>query len=451
MKERLRDEKKIVVTTLILCGVFLFLYHLLVTESGLGDDYWYKEVTATYSLPGYVLWRFEEWTSRWLIEGVLYCLAYLPFVVWQLLDSLVILLGIYALACILGRKCTPYFCIIVILVLGLIPIENLSSAGWMATCVNYVWPCMLGLFCFVPIADRFRGEQTKEPIWLLCLRGLAGLFAASQEQVAALLFGFLVVYAVFAFVKGKKLFLYGIVLKGIVVFQLVVALLGPGNANRNAQEIAAWFPEFAGASLIEKLSMGFISTTAYYIGGVGKQLLLIAFFGILLFALKTSEKGRKWFLPFFLVWICLLIAGYPLRSSGMEISFGGYTPYYELLTNIYTQPHGLCGYEVFWIAVEGIIGLLVLLVWCFGIYLVCGKTRRCGMNILLLMAGVLSRLIMGFSPTIYASGFRTAIFCTIICLLVCLDLIKDIKGKRNRGLLLLFLVCTVLLQIVCAQ
>lgn len=64
------------------------------------------------------------------------------------------------------------------------------------------------------------------------------------------------------------------------------------------------------------------------------------------------------------------------------------------------------------------LGLLVCV--ALTIYFLHGRSRETLFEFVILGAGLLSRLIIGFSPTIYASGERTTLFCSAAILIVCL-------------------------------
>lgn len=64
------------------------------------------------------------------------------------------------------------------------------------------------------------------------------------------------------------------------------------------------------------------------------------------------------------------------------------------------------------------------------IYFLHGKSRETLFELLILGAGLLSRLIVAFSPTIYISGTRTTLFCSAAILIVCL---RNLQFFRNKA------------------
>ena len=74
------------------------------------------------------------------------------------------------------------------------------------------------------------------------------------------------------------------------------------------------------------------------------------------------------------------------------------------------------------IALAAVAGT-ILYVW--------GVSEETLLELVILAAGFLSRLVVGFSPTIYASGDRTALFCTAAIMIVTLRNMQKIFACVN--------------------
>ena len=84
------------------------------------------------------------------------------------------------------------------------------------------------------------------------------------------------------------------------------------------------------------------------------------------------------------------------------------------------QIAGQGDFSVFMVGVQTVVYLAVLVCVALTIYRLHGAGKETVLELLILTAGFLSRVIMGFSPTIYASGDRTALFCSIAVLILIL-------------------------------
>lgn len=80
----------------------------------------------------------------------------------------------------------------------------------------------------------------------------------------------------------------------------------------------------------------------------------------------------------------------------------------------------LGNYPASMVAVQAIAYLFLLGCIAASIYFIHGRSKETLLQFVILAAGFLSRIIMGFSPTIYASGDRTALFCSAAVLIVTL-------------------------------
>ncbi len=72
------------------------------------------------------------------------------------------------------------------------------------------------------------------------------------------------------------------------------------------------------------------------------------------------------------------------------------------------------------IVAQIIFYLAVCICAALTIYFIHGRSYETLLELLILCAGFASRIIMGFSPTVYESGGRTAIYCSMAVLVVIL-------------------------------
>ena len=77
------------------------------------------------------------------------------------------------------------------------------------------------------------------------------------------------------------------------------------------------------------------------------------------------------------------------------------------------------------------IVMIVLIIIC--LFFIFGKSKKAYLIILILAAGLVSRIIIGFSPTIFASGLRTFIYFYFALLIVNLLVVDNIFKKTTRS------------------
>ena len=195
--------------------------------------------------------RFDKTTSRVILEFILIMiLRYLP-ILWNIINAGMIMILYYSLRKILNENNHMFInCVIAIFIL-LYTYLDMSSAGWSATTVNYLWTLSLGVFAMIPIVRIIREEEHYKKMLILTIPSL--IIACNQEQCCALLFGFLLIFNIYYFIKNKKIHPILITYLIITILGFVLILMCPGNFNRVDNEIVAWFKDFRSLSLFDKI------------------------------------------------------------------------------------------------------------------------------------------------------------------------------------------------------
>lgn len=430
----------------------LFLLHMLALPLQ-NDDLRFAAVLKETTLREFLVMRYSVWTSRLILEAVLVLLAGGSVWVWRILDSALIVLGLYSVTELLELDKNWKNTAVIALVFAFVPREVISSAGWMATTTNYLWPCILGLYALIPIRRFYRylrGSEWKLCGWEYVTFSLAALIAANQEQMAAILLGFYLLFGAYYWIEAEKRKKAGetikipvlmILLLGIVVLSLIFIFLCPGNGLRNAYEQQIWFPDYVNYSIVEKAGMGFLSTMSYYVAGTGEQMILPLFITVLGFSLwdyrsqKNSGQGNKARISGAAVVLMVgtvFFLGRPLRYVLERRGPLKNSLCYGLVNNRYMPRHELCGYTAGWVMAEALLFMGILAGVAALLFFLYGKGMKLTGSLLVLAAGFASRFIMGFSSTVFSSGHRTTLFCTVGLLLLTADMLCRMKEKRRK-------------------
>lgn len=442
MREIQKD--KVVKQAILLCGGFLILLFLqLFLQMGWGDDVWFAEEMRPLSQ--YLPDRYRGWTSRLLIEAGIKLLAASPQWIWRILNILIVLLLVWIVADIFGierdaAKRQAQICFFALI--WCVPMVSVKEVGWIATTLNYLWPMTLGLVAMRPIKHWVKGEKCFA--WEYAVCPFCMLFAANTEQCAAVLLGAYLLFGAYLLKEKRKLSLFYFLLLGLAAASIVFILTTPGNASRMIQETARFFPGYEYLNVWQKLLMGFIDTGSYYLaaGGACRSNFLFALFTGILLAGIWQKRAEKHFLlkaltalfPFLFVWGIGGVGKYWMLTKGFRR--GGKA--IGLLCMNRCLPEGAGNFEYFGfipyslgeVLLQTSVYLGLMICVAFTIYFLHGKSRETLFELLILGAGLLSRLIIGFSPTIYASGTRTTLFCSAAILIVCL---RNLQFFRNKA------------------
>ncbi len=385
-----------------------------VCKEHLGDDIFFSAALDDRCLGDFLKMRYRTWTSRIVIETILvYVAKWNPFI-WRIGNAIMIIILICAVSKAFGQGEETENRIIFSCLLPFIPIASLKSAGWITTTVNYLWVLALGLVVIVSLRRIVEG-QLRFPGFFISLPAL--IYAANMEQMAAILLGAYLVTGVYMASAKKPIPWMYFIQFFIVILSLCFILFSPGNMRRTMVETEKYFPIFDQLTVFEKLSMGFLVTLRYYVGNDGgRPIFLILCATLLLCMIARKIKGIfQW-----------AVAIFPLLSIAllafMKILFrAGLWQKGARVLEVIWNNNSIAAASIFkeeYIRLQILYYMVVLLCILMTIYWIHGRTRETLLELTLLLGGLLSRILMGFSPTIYASGDRTALFASIALLII---------------------------------
>lgn len=412
----LRDKRKVQEILPFLCiGVVAVLWHAVLSVS-VGDDMvYFKTLLDGRSIWQILAHRYQTWSSRLGIELVLIPLVHVPLL-WRVLDTLVfasipVLLDRLLHADIRLRWWIVGFTL-------LYPFSDMMSAGWISTTTNYLWPLWCVLFLCLQLKKVANGQKFR---WYEMAGGVvACAYAASQEQVAALLFMIFAMAVVYQCRRKRFCNPYLYVLFAIDLIWFAVILLCPGNAIRRGQEIAGRMPEFADFSIGEKLYMGLANIERIFIADLDHIFLMVSLVLTGMVYLKTRDykKTLGAGLP-----LLVLLGQAVIRTSHVRFA------------NIFVVPEQVTAWNFKTPATY--LPILFLIICAGGMLyalyqLMQGDMERYLYTVVLLATGLATGVIMGFSPTIYASVNRPYIYFYFILIGVTLAQMKRMQPVLHR-------------------
>ena len=417
--KKLEKNWKVIVGILF---VLVVIAHLVFHEK-MGDDIFFSNIPLS-ELFSWLGVRYETWSSRILIETTLVITLKLPVVVWAVINSFMLFLIAYSISYLFTKNGYKEK-LISLGFIFLFPIFQLNEAGWYATTINYIWPFALGMFSLIPIKKILTNQDIRAwmyPIYSICL-----LFACSHEFMCAILFVFHSLFLIYCFVKKKKnKFL---VLQWIfTVASLVFILTCPGNGARAVAEIATWYPEYAEFHFVHKFILGLLSTTSILL--LDYRLPFFLFLFLLPYALRNTKNVGVKILSF--VPLCIFAVFHVLPHFFPE--FGVFVTQLSIYSTqgSYLNMHSFYLYLFLLMAFVLFGSIVVSLYFAFQEK---GNDAKY-LFPLIFLAGLTTRVLMGFSATVYASGQRTFLFlhfAFIICDIVLF--LKEVPEKHYKYLL----------------
>lgn len=384
--------------------VIIFLFHLFFANP-FNDDSFFLEHSSSDTLFGFLKLRYETWTSRLLLETLIYFAFKANLILWKFFDSIFLTGIVYYISRLSVPAEKKNLSFLAILYCFLIPVKMLNSAGWVTTTITYSW-AFFSLFPSLYLFKMFI-ERKNPSVLRIILTTFALFFAVNNEQILALNIGFSIflflVYARTGKIE-KKAAIYLAANLLISFASLVFVATCPGNYERNLTSIKVYFPIWNYFSFFEKCHMGFLSIFSYFFGIREVNFILIPLLAVL--TIKSFKKNIIDFSLMLVMDIFILIFGYGLKFLSIvshkfhieKLDFGW------LQNKFITQ---MSEFSTFKIAVETSIFALLAIFILIEIFRLSKSQKSAIVNVVIVFGGFCSAFILSFSPTVYASGIRT--------------------------------------------
>lgn len=411
----------IILPATLLFGLLMLLGHKDIPI--LGDDLQYSKVTMVFI--EWIRERYHSWSSRVVIESVMFFVAK-SFFVWKILDTFMLSLLYYFFMKIFAEKVDRKNCLIGALCILIYPFIHMGGAGYLATTLNYLWPLTFAFavgYSMKKSICRLKIHIWEYPFYIFSL-----LFAGSQEQLCAFLFGLLLLLFVFdIYQKHQTRINYTILAYWVIIFLVLLShLLCPGISNRFGMEIKQWWPDYKMLGLAEKIQLAYSSTLSHFM--FNRNYVFTTFCLMLYVAVRVQYKDVLYRIIAFIPLASSLFFGIGESRLSLVLDISKWN-YFNKAPGVIKMQNSDDFYIYIPLFVLGIISLCVLV----SIYL-CFRNEKHKMllSISLILLGFATRAIMGFSPTIWVSGARTFLFLyfvLIICTFLCYQKIRAVEYK----------------------
>lgn len=386
------------------------------------DGIHFFNATQAYGLLEFLKMRYSTWSSRVIIEGVLYIIVQWDGWIWKILNIFFIVLCAKMISYLFNSQNSKQLNWIICALVIMFPAELYKTAGWGATTMNYLWVLSMGLVSLIPIKKYIKREKLYS--WEYLLLSLALIYASNQEQMAIILFSiysFMICYMI----KYKTINKFIIVQWFIIFANIIFIISCPGNKVRLNQEINSYMPNFGEFSILQKSYNGIMSTILYYLTNYEFIFFIFALTITIAIWIKTTNYFKRIIsvIPF-VITLYFSFIQYFLKL------LNGFQDFKEKVSNnIYLIEEKVNQSSL--LDFIFCIGLILLIIYL--LYIISSNKGRYILLLGILALGFGSRVMLGFSPTLYASSFRTTIFMSysfIIAIIIILNYIQlDKKVK----------------------
>jgi hypothetical protein len=397
---KLSIKKKETACCLLLFLAVMAIFHSLMREY-IGDFIKFSSYLNHRTLPQLLLYRYQTWSSQVLIEAPLMLMShYHLLLLWKILDTLMWAAALAVMMRLTRHKADK----LVTCLFLLYPILEMGSAGWVATTMNYLWPATACMAALISLDKLYQGEKVGffPAIGFLLLE----LYGTNFETLGAFYFCVLFYFSICAILYKKKRsigsILFVLLQYAISIGNMAFALTCPGNDLRKAQEIHDWMRDFVSLTKVDKLVLGTDVTGSALLSS---NLFFAAFSLMLFLAILLRKNHTKAHLALSAIPGIFVLAR-TILNPVIAIYFPAFGKMFGSSVGRidgidYYNPSSYLPFILFIL-----IAVSIFLAFMNGF-----ETLHQGVFLcVVFLAGLLTRVVMGFSPTLYGSGNRTFFF-----------------------------------------
>lgn len=413
----------------IIYTFWVLLYHKYMNLS-MGDDSYFSTILNESNLFDWLTNTYNNMNARIGINLMLALITRNTFI-FLILDVIINVSIMYIIVKLIKLKSLASRILLLSLLL-MFNIHDMSSAGWMATMVNYMW-VLFSILIMATLLKKYYFEGYCS--YLLPSAILVICFAGFQEQANIILLTMILFFIYAFYQRFKTIDNNALIFLSLVIVILLVLLFSPGNANKafvGMNMNNEWSsPLYMENHFFDKVWLGIIRFNALFLAApqianhsnfmsVPDHHMTYAFALLLLthYFCLSGEKVKQ--LDAILAATPILVLLCYLLSS-----------YFPFFTYVFSQPGMpfLIDYTDWSFYSPVIFSILFVVSYVTYIYRNFDR-RNFVISFVLLLSGLATQVMMGLSPTIYLSGARTSIFMYFSLLFLALFLYKDIESKK---------------------
>lgn len=426
-----RMTKKSYVTILaIFIGFFLF--HLTISLTHVKDDQllFFEPLTQTYhgNYIAFLTHRYATWSSRLVIETfTLFSVTHFMF--WRVANALMMTIAsiLPVFFVIKQRQILPRDLIFSTALFLLIPLSLFYDTGWIATSTNYLWVYATALVASYSV---WRILHHRFCWFEYSLGILASIYATNHEQMLALFGTYLGLAILYLIIRLDWHVIKLLPFVVITTINGLVIALAPGNHVRYTSEVKQWFPDYETLSLFRKLELGFSSTTKHLF--FDQLALPIVLLIVLLIGLQVRSRVTI---------MDRIVSILPLALSlGLTYNLFMLVPpaFRDFFFAQFNQYGTTFEFRHLTTWIPDILLLLIVLGILYSLYRIPNSLAVKVQLGLVFCAAIVVRMVLAFSPTIWASSGRTYLFTLGLFTLLTVYLVDTFMPERSRHYLYRF-------------
>lgn len=400
-------------------SIIIVLYFISI-NSMFGDDIPNLKIAKTTNILDYVYQMYFEWGPRVFVHYIMFSIYKYNIIVWKIISiSLHIFIFYFSIFKIL--KSTTYYISCFFFSLFFLVDWNIvyTSAGWIATTLNYLWPLA---FFFISIFPFYSDKINKSNFIHIILFIPFIILSGNIE----LTLGSMITFAIYiTYTKWKNNFeLYDFIYIFITIISLLFILFCPGTKFRLITETYNFFPYYIDLSLTQRFAFCINSIFNIFIGS--SNILFVVTSLLNLIYIYKFEKNALYRLIITIPFLSFLLFGILRDSLTLKLF-----PNFILLYNNSDKFGGVRIYEQFDNAQNVItIGVMLMIIVCYlySFILIFNK-NEIKFFLLTILAGLGGLVLALLTPSLYVIGSRVSMFFYISIVLISTIVFKKLIKK----------------------
>lgn len=411
-----------------------------------GDDAYFSKMANSMNLFDYLKMRYNEWEGRMTSEAMTYIAFRFGKGFWEAANAIMLMLlptGVLKIV----SKIIPqsnnekhfYLFLAVFASLLFMDIDVIGySAFWITGSTFYLWSVVAGIWAAVPFVELIYRPEEKSKTSFLYAVPCGFIAAMGLEQITAIVITFGIIAVATYFFRNRKIAWPHLLLIVLMIVSLYILFIAPGTQVRTETEINAWLPQFADMSIGQHIFI----TVQWLLSALANEskmyFIMIWLISAYVLFQRRERTGR-------ILGIAAVIFSVAAALPYIGITFLsemgiGVTDITKTVTKVAEfkdlSPSNIIAMG-WWIA--AFLFTLILL-WFYFEHITERLTA-----VLMVLASLASGALMGFSPTIYASGERVLFVTELMLWVLCAWLFGTLKGvKTKRWGILIFVIAGII-------
>ncbi len=430
IKDKQQSEKtfKILYILIIVCFfIFAFAICLFINYSD-GDDAFFISYTEQYGFIDFIKILTYEMNTRVTTTITLFFIFSSNILVWRVLNaffltSLIVLAERFISIIILYKSYKERLISFISICICFICIGTMTigySSFWITGSINYLWPLVIGLLSLCPLIIKTFKSEYRLNKYIYIASSFFGVWAClAQEQISALLVGFGIILLFSIWQRDKTIPFFSALQVTLMFTAFIILLITSLSGNRSELSMLQYLPSFNDLSFSSHVFI-ILQWLCY---GISGQLNLLYLFICVLMGLLLFKNNSIFDKTFGIILFLFAATSLPI--------FNDFGPYISDYRKIVIDVPTFDALSLFQRA--SLIWMLFKITAIPFIMLRLTRVARfSSTGFVIYFGGLVTVLIMGLSPTMYASGERVFFVFAVMLLFILASLITRIKSIQLK-------------------